>query len=157
MTFWPLTGYSDFPTDQTFHQFYDSDSEPDFHRITKGFMEHLQRVWHASRERLTFRIPGYTPPPFLGTCLCSNHLDRFSPTCRVFSRLFTFNTPRYFLDFASFSETQLCHWKYLFNIIFIGEYMYSTFSLLQNNNWMFVLLNTQLLWWVEKFGSRLLV
>ena len=27
------------------------------------FMEHLQRVWHASRDRLPFRTPGSAPPP----------------------------------------------------------------------------------------------
>ena len=31
-------------------------------------MEHLQRVWHASRERLLLRTPG--PVPF-GICKCS--------------------------------------------------------------------------------------
>ena len=30
------------------------------------FMEHLQRMWHASRERLLFRTPGSAPPPILG-------------------------------------------------------------------------------------------
>ena len=33
-------------------------------------MEHLQRVWLASRERLPFRTPGSVP--LFGTCLCSN-------------------------------------------------------------------------------------
>ena len=39
--------------------------------------------------------------PLLGTCLCSNCWYQFSRTCLVFSRLFTLNTPRYFVDFAS--------------------------------------------------------
>ena len=26
-------------------------------------IEHLRRVWHASRERLPFRTPGFAPPP----------------------------------------------------------------------------------------------
>ena len=37
MTFWPLTSYIDFQTDQTFHQFHDPDTEFDLHRITSGF------------------------------------------------------------------------------------------------------------------------
>ena len=37
MIFWPLTIYSDFPTDQTFHQFHDLNTELDLHRITSGF------------------------------------------------------------------------------------------------------------------------
>ena len=36
MTFWPLTN-SDFPTDQTSHQFHDLYTEPDLHRIMSGF------------------------------------------------------------------------------------------------------------------------
>ena len=36
-------------------------------------LEHLQRVWHASRERLPFRTPGSVP--LFGTCLCSNCWD----------------------------------------------------------------------------------
>ena len=35
MTFWRLTN-SDFPTNQTFHQFYDLDTDFDLHRIMSG-------------------------------------------------------------------------------------------------------------------------
>ena len=37
MTFWSLTSYSNFPTDQIFHQFHDIYTELDLHRITSGF------------------------------------------------------------------------------------------------------------------------
>ena len=37
MKVWPLTSYHDFPTDQTFHQFHNLDTEFDLHRITSGF------------------------------------------------------------------------------------------------------------------------
>ena len=43
------------------------------------FLEHLQRMWHASRERLPFRATGSVP--HLGTCLCSNCLDQIHRTC----------------------------------------------------------------------------
>ena len=66
MTFWSLTN-SDFPTNQTFHQFHDLDTELDLHRLWVVSMEHLQRVWYASRERLPFRTPGSVP--HFGTCL----------------------------------------------------------------------------------------
>ena len=36
MAFWPLNN-SDFSIDQTFHQFYDIDTELDLHRIMSGF------------------------------------------------------------------------------------------------------------------------
>ena len=73
-------------------------------------MEHLQRMWHASRECLLFRKPGYVP--LFGTCFCSNSWDQFFRTCRVFSRLFTLKTPRYFLDFAfnTFDEWSFIVW-----------------------------------------------
>ena len=61
-------------------------------------MEHLQRVLLASREHLSFRTPGSVP--VLGTCLCSNCWDQFYRTYRIFTWLFTWNTPRCFLDFA---------------------------------------------------------
>ena len=64
MTFLSLTN-SDFPTNQTFHQFHDLDTELDLHRLWVVSMEHLQRVWHASRERLPLRTPG-SVPFFLG-------------------------------------------------------------------------------------------
>ena len=62
-------------------------------------MDHLQQVWHTSRERLPFWTPDSVP--FFGTCLCSNCWDQISRTCHVFTRLFTLNTPWYFLDFPS--------------------------------------------------------
>ena len=61
-------------------------------------MEHLQRVWLASRERLPFRTPGSVP--VFETCLCSNCCDQIPRTCHVFTRLLTLNIPWYFLDFA---------------------------------------------------------
>ena len=68
--------------------------------------EHLQWVWHASRDRLPFRTPGSIP--LFGTCLCSNCWDQISRTCLFFSRLFTLNIPRYFLNFAfTFVESDL--------------------------------------------------
>ena len=45
------------------------------------------------------------PSQHCGTCLCSNCWDQIPRTCHVFTRLFTSNTPWYFLDFA------LDHWK----------------------------------------------
>ena len=39
-----------------------------------------------------------------GTWLCSSCWDQIPGTCHVFTRLFTLNTPWYFLDFASLSR-----------------------------------------------------
>ena len=59
MTFWPLISYNDSPTDQTFHKFYDHVTDIKIHRISSSSMEHLKRVWHASRERLPFQTLVY--------------------------------------------------------------------------------------------------
>ena len=92
MAFWPLTN-SDFPTDQTFHQFDDLHTKSDLTltELWVVFMDHLQRMWHASRERLPFRTPGFVP--LFGTCLCSNCWDQIPRTCHVLTRLFTLNYP----------------------------------------------------------------
>ena len=98
--FWNSTSYSDFPTYHTFNPFYDLDTSLTFAELRAVSMEHLEREWHASRERLSVRTPGSA---LFGTCLCSNAMvDQFSLTCRIFSRVFIFilNIPRYFLDFA---------------------------------------------------------
>ena len=46
-------------------------------------MEHLQRMWLASRERLHFRTPGSVP--HFGTCLCSNWFLEFAMSLFDFS------------------------------------------------------------------------
>ena len=97
MTFWPLTN-SDYPTNQTFHNSMTLIPTLTFTELRVVSMEHLQRVWHASRERLPFRTPGSVP--HFGTCLCSNCWDQIPRTSHVFTRFFTPNTPWYFLDFA---------------------------------------------------------
>ena len=74
-------------------------------------MEHLQRVWHAGRERISFRI--HSSVPLLGMSLCSNCWDQCSQTCSFFSRLFTWYTPRYFLEFA-FVIFPLRFWRLVF-------------------------------------------
>ena len=78
-------------------------------------MEHLQRVWHASRERLPFRTPSSVP--HCGTCLCANCWDQIPRTCHVFTRLFTSNTPWYFFDFALNNDKNLLIDLQLFSYI----------------------------------------
>ena len=55
-----------------------------FSKLRVVSIEHLQRVWHTSRERLPFQTLYFVP--LLGTCLCSNYWDQFSQLCRDFSR-----------------------------------------------------------------------
>ena len=63
-------------------------------------MEHLQRVWLASRERLP---SGHLfPSPFWGLAYAPIDETSFTELVISFSRLFTLNIPRYFLNFANF-------------------------------------------------------
>ena len=120
MTIWPLNSYSDIPTNQTFHQFHDLDTDLDLHRITSGFYGAFATVVACLQGTLT--LPDNWFHLAFGTCLCSNCWDQFSRTCQVFSRLVTLNTPRYFLDFA-FDQTDTMHSA----ILFCLYYMFFTF------------------------------
>ena len=72
------------------------------------------RVWHSTNWWVVWSICNgcgmparnaypsrhLVPSSFLETCLCSNCWDQISRFCQTFTRLFTMNTPWYFLDFA---------------------------------------------------------
>ena len=63
MTFWPLTN-SYFPTDQTFHQFHDLDTELDLLRIMSGF--HGPFATGVACQQGTLTLPDtWFRPPFL--------------------------------------------------------------------------------------------
>ena len=51
--------------------------------------------YHNKKKNLDLNNPFYRPFVF------KSCWDQISRTCHVFTRLFTLNTPRYFLDFAS--------------------------------------------------------
>ena len=61
MTFWTLTSNSDFPTDQTFHNFHDRSTKLGLHRITSGFHGVLATGVACQQGMLTFRTPGFVP------------------------------------------------------------------------------------------------
>ena len=60
MTFWPLTN-SDFPTDQTFHQFHDLYTELDLHRIMNGFRGAFASVVASQQGTLTLPDTWFRP------------------------------------------------------------------------------------------------
>ena len=68
MTFWPLTSYSDFPTDQTFHQFNDLDTGLDFQRITSGFHGSFATGVPSQQGTLTLSDAWFRPPIFGLAC-----------------------------------------------------------------------------------------
>ena len=68
MTFWPMTCYSDFISDQTSHQFHDLDTELDLHRITRSF--HGAIAMGLTYQQGTFTLPGTWFRPLLRNCLC---------------------------------------------------------------------------------------
>ena len=61
MTFWPLTN-SDFPTDQTFHQFHDLYTELDLHRIRSGFHGAFATGVASQQGTLTLPDTWFRPP-----------------------------------------------------------------------------------------------
>ena len=61
MTFWPLTN-SDFPTDQTFHQFHDLYTELDLHRIMSGFHGAFATGMASQQGTLTLPDTWFRPP-----------------------------------------------------------------------------------------------
>ena len=61
MTFWPLTN-SDFPTDQTFHQFHDLYTELDLHRIMSGFNGAFATGVASQQGTLTLPDTWFRPP-----------------------------------------------------------------------------------------------
>ena len=61
MTFWPLTN-SDFPTDQTFYQFYDLYTELDLHRIMSGFHGAFATGVASQQGTLTLPDTWFRPP-----------------------------------------------------------------------------------------------
>ena len=61
MTFWPLTN-SDFPTDQTFHQFHDLYTELDLHRIMSGFHGAFATGVVSQQGTLTLPDTWFRPP-----------------------------------------------------------------------------------------------
>ena len=61
MTFWPLAN-SDFPTDQTFHQFHDLYTELDLHRIMSGFHGAFATGVASQQGTLTLPDTWFRPP-----------------------------------------------------------------------------------------------
>ena len=97
MTFWPLTSYSDFPTDRTFHQFHDLDTGLDLRRITSGF----HGAFATGKGTLTLPDTWFRPPPPpLGVLLMLQLLRPFLPNLPYLFSTFCLITPRYFLNFA---------------------------------------------------------
>ena len=65
-----------------------------FSASSSGTLSHS--IWFAGC--IWHRTPGSVP--HCGTCLCSYSWDQIPQTCHMFTRLFTSNTPWYFLGFA---------------------------------------------------------
>ena len=76
MKFWFLNSYSDFLTDQTFHQFHDPDTALDFQRNTSGF--HWTFAMGLACQQGMLTPPDSWFRPLLGACICSDCWDQFS-------------------------------------------------------------------------------
>ena len=100
MTLLPLTSYSDFPTDQTFHQFHDLDTVLDLHGITSGFHEAFATGVACQQGTITNQETWFRPP-FWDLLMLQLLRPVFPEFVVSFPKLFPLNTPRYLLDFAS--------------------------------------------------------
>ena len=98
MTFWSLTN-SNLPTNQTFHQFHDLDTDFDLRRNHEWFPWSICNGCGMPAGN-AYPSGHLVPSPHFRTCLCYNCWDQSPRICHVFTRLFTSNTPWYFLDFT---------------------------------------------------------
>ena len=99
MTFWPLTN-SDFPTNQTFHQFHDLDTELDLHRITSGFQGAFASGVACQQGTLTLPDTWFRPPFWDLLMVQLLRLNSSNLPCHYST--FHLEYPWYFLDFASY-------------------------------------------------------
>ena len=102
MTFLPLTN-SDFSTNQTFHQFYDLDTELDHHQIMSGFHGAFAKGVACKQGTLTLQDTWFRPPFWNLIVLKllrpdSSNLSLLSMSLLDFE--YPLNTPFYFLGFT---------------------------------------------------------
>ena len=88
----------------TLHRF-DDRTKLYLHRIKRGFHGAFATGVACKQGALT--LPDTWFRPRFGDFSYAQIVE-FSRTCRVFSRLFILNTPRYFLDFALYSYIHTC-------------------------------------------------
>ena len=97
MTFWPLTN-SDFPTDQSFYQFHDFDTEFDLNRIMSGFHGAFATGVTYQQGTLTL-LDTWFRPPFWDMLVLQLLRPDFSNLPCLYST-FHLEYPWYFLNFA---------------------------------------------------------
>ena len=109
MTFWPLTN-SDFPTDQTFHQFHDLYTELDIHRIISGF--HGAFATGVASQQGTLTLPDtWFRPPFWDLLMLQLLRPNFSNLPCLYST-FHLEYPLVLSRFCSLWRnhfSQICH------------------------------------------------
>ena len=67
-------------------------------RLKSSFRKFYGRYGDLLQHSDLLTLPDTCSFPLFGTRLCSNCWDQIPRTCHVFTRLFTLNTPWYFLD-----------------------------------------------------------
>ena len=89
--------------ERTFHQFHDLYTELDLHQIMSGF--HGAFATGVASQQGTLTLPDtWFRLPFWDLLMLQLLRPLIPRTCHVFTRLFTSNTPWYFLDFAFDAE-----------------------------------------------------
>ena len=106
---WPVTVTSQLIT---FHQFHDLDTNLDLHLITGGIHGAFAMGVACQQGMLTLQDTWFRPPFWDIRVLMLQLLRPVFPSLPCLSRLFTWNTPRYFLDFA-FSYVKNNYFAYI--------------------------------------------
>ena len=129
MTFWPLTN-SDFPTDKTFHQFHDLDTELDHHPIISGFHWAFATGVASQQGTLTLLDTWFRPPfwdvlvlqllrPDSSNLLCLYSTFHLGIPLGTFSicllNIFS-DTLKIFSILSTLSRSISCSFKDIFNI-----------------------------------------
>ena len=108
---------SDFPTDQTFHQFHDLYTELDLHRIMSGF--HGAFATGVASQQGTLTLPDTWFRPIFWELLLLQLLRPDSSNLPCLYSTFHLEYPLYFLDFAfnKYRDDQLGNFlRYVLNL-----------------------------------------
>ena len=114
MTFWPLTN-SDFPTDQTFHQFHILDIELDLHWSMSGF--HWAFATGVASQQGTLTLPDtWFRPPFWDLLM----LQLLRPNSTYLPCLYS----TFHLEYPLVLSRFCCVWRHMFYVRRIKSAVY---------------------------------
>ena len=146
MAFWPLTN-SDFPTDQTFHQFHDLDTELDLHRIMSGFHGAFATGVAWRQGTLTLPATWFRPPFWDLLVLQLLRPDSSSLSClySIFHLEYPLVLSRFLLLWSAtvlfIKHFLISRTRFLYITKYISWYQEMHFLISRNNIHFFIIIN----------------